>query len=237
MTPSRSGTSPFREWRRKQAYNLLPFLTFAGIALFRMFGVTLRTRFSGHLPVLDMVRSGEPFVLAFFHGRLFLLVNQLRGWPLVVMLSISYLGEIQSRILESFGYATIRGSRSRGGSRVLAEMIVHVRKRGRIGVFAVDGPRGPYREVKPGVVFVAKKLGVPIVPVTSSARPSVILGWLWDRFLLPVPFARATVHLGEPIMLDDDLSESSISDDCRRIEHILENLETEADALVGRTEK
>jgi lysophospholipid acyltransferase (LPLAT)-like uncharacterized protein len=234
MNPKHTGTSPFREWRRKQAYNLLPLFSFAGGILFRMFRATLKTRFSGHLPVLDMVHSGEPFVLAFFHGRLFLMVNQLRGWPIAPMLSISYLGEIQSRILQKIGYDTIRGSRSRGGARVLAEMMAKVRK-GRIGVFAVDGPRGPYREVKPGVIYVAKKLGVPVVPVSSSAWPSVALTSAWDRFLLPVPFARATVHLGEPIILDNDLSEEAISADCRRIGQVLEKLEIEADGIVGRT--
>jgi hypothetical protein len=236
MTPRRKRISPFREWRRKQAYNLMPLLSGVASSLVRGVGVTLKTRFTGHLPVLDMVESGEPFILVFFHGRLFTLIYYLRNWPVVIMASISYLGEIQSRILHSFGYSTIRGSRSRGAARVLAEMVGLVRK-GKIGVFAVDGPRGPYREVKPGAVFVAKKLGVPIVPVTTSARPSVVLESAWDRFLLPVPFGRTIVHLGEPMLLDEDLSEESISSDCRRIGQVLAELETEADVLIGRTRK
>jgi lysophospholipid acyltransferase (LPLAT)-like uncharacterized protein len=236
MIPRRKRTSPFREWRRKQAYNLLPLLALVASTLVKGFGATLKTRFTGHLQVLDMVESGEPFILVFFHGRLFLLIYYLRNWPIVIMLSISYLGELQTRILHNFGYSTIRGSRSRGGSRVLAEMVGLVRK-GKIGVFAVDGPRGPYREVKPGSVFVAKKLGVPIVPVTTSARPSVILGWVWDRFFLPIPFGRTIVHLGEPILLDEDLSEESIRSDCQRIGLVLAKLETEADGLTGRIRK
>ena len=164
MTPRRKSTSPFREWRRKQAYNLLPLLSNVASALVRGVGATLKTRITGHLPVLEMVESGKPFILVFFHGRLFILIYYLLNWPIVIMLSISYLGELQTRILNNFGYATIRGSRSRGGHRALAGM-VGVVKSGKIGVFAVDGPRGPYREVKPGAVFVAKKLGVPIVPV------------------------------------------------------------------------
>ena len=236
MTPRRKRPSPFREWRRKQAYNLLPLLSHVASALVRGFGATLKTRFTGHLPVLDMVESGEPFILVFFHGRLFILIYYLRNWPIVIMLSISYLGELQTRILHNFGYTTIRGSRSRGGPRALAG-IVGVVRNGKIGVFAVDGPRGPYREVKPGAVFVAKKLGVPIVPVTTSAWPSVTLGWVWDRFFLPLPFGRTIVHLGEPILLDADLSEESISSDCQRIGEVLAKLEIEADGLTGRIRK
>jgi len=234
MNARRSGTSSFREWRRKQAYNLLPLFPPLGTLLIRGFGATLRSRFTGHLPVLGMVESGEPFVLAFFHGRQFILVHQLRNWPAAIMTSISYLGEIQARILKNFGFTTVKGSRSRGGARVLARMIGLVRQ-GRIGAFAVDGPRGPYREVKPGAVFVAKKLGIPLVPVTTSAWPSMILDSIWDRYLLPMPFSRATVHFGAPIFLDGDLGEESIRRDCQRVGRSLEELEAEADAIIGRT--
>jgi len=152
------------------------------------------------------------------------------------MTSISYMGEIQSHILASFGYDTIKGSSSRGGARVLAEMVRLVR-RGRIGAFAVDGPKGPYREVKPGAIFVAKKLGVPVVPVSTSARPSVVLGSVWDRYLLPMPFSRTVVYLGEPMILDTDTSERSVEKDCQRIGRVLEELENRADAIIGRKGK
>ena len=115
-------------------------------------------------------------------------------------------------------------------------MIAHIR-RGRIGTIAVDGPRGLNREVKPGAVFAAKKLGVPVVPVTTSAWPSLIMGNFWDRYLLPLPFSRALVHFGEPLILDRDLSDESVQQDCLRIGSALEQLEVEADALIGRTGK
>jgi lysophospholipid acyltransferase (LPLAT)-like uncharacterized protein len=110
-------------------------------------------------------------------------------------------------------------------------------RRGRIGGFAVDGPRGPYREVKPGAVFVAKKLGIPVIPVSTSAWPSVTLKWLWDRYLLPMPFSRATVHFGEPMYFDKDLTDGSIEKDSHRIGEALAKLEEEADVLIGRIRK
>ena len=236
MRPGQQRARSSREWRRRQAYNLLPIFPPLGSFLIRLLGRTLRKQFTGYLPVLEMVESGEPFVMVFFHGRQFLLIYQLQGWPAAIMTSISYMGEIQSRILESFGFAAIKGSRSRGGVRVLAEMVGMVR-RGRIGGFAVDGPRGPYREVKPGAVFVAKKLGIPVIPVSTSAWPSVTLKWLWDRYLLPMPFSRATVHFGEPMYFDKDLTDGSIEKDSHRIGEALAKLEEEADVLIGRIRK
>ena len=233
MGPGRSGNSTFKEWRKRQAYRVLPVISALGTLFVKMVGLTTRIRFTGDREARELVRSGKPFVLAFFHGRLFLLINGLKGWPLVVMTSISYMGEIQTRIAEDFGYATVRGSRSRGGSRALALITGRVRK-GSVGVFAVDGPRGPYRDVKPGAVYVAGKLGVPVVPVSTSAHPSVILK-SWDRFLVPMPFSRGVIHLGKPLPPVQDMTEDSVVAYCERIGRELEKLEAEADAFNGRT--
>jgi hypothetical protein len=234
MNPSRSGSDPFREWKRRQAYRILPVFAPLGYFLIKGLNLTMNVRFSEEPPVRKMLDSKSPFVLVFFHGRQFLLVHQLRNWPNTIMTSISYMGEIQALILKMFGYKTIQGSSSKGGARVLAKMIGHIR-RGRVGTFAVDGPRGPYRDVKPGAIFAAKKLGVPVVPVSTSAWPSLIIENVWDRYLLPLPFSRGLVHFGEPMFLDRDVTEESIKRDCQRIGRVLEELEAEADALIGRT--
>ena len=235
MSSARKKTSPFREWRRRQAYRLLPLFPPIGKLLISGLGATLKTRFSGHLTILQMVESGHPLLVVCFHGHQFLLIHKLQGYKAVMITSKSYIGEINSRILDSFGFTTIKGSSTRGGIRALYEMINFVRK-GHIGAFAVDGPKGPYGVVKPGVVFVAKKLGVPIIPVTTSAWPSIIYG-SWDRYLLPMPFSRSTVHFGEPIVLDSDLSEDSIARACHYIGQVLTDLEAEADAIIGRKRK
>jgi lysophospholipid acyltransferase (LPLAT)-like uncharacterized protein len=234
MRTRRRKDSPFRVWKKRQAYRLLPMFPPIGKLLIRGIGASLRSRFTGHTEVLKMVESGQPFVLALYHGRQFLIVHELQGWPLAIMTSVSYMGDIQSRILDNFGYTTFKGSSSRGGAVALARVTRLVRK-GLIGAFAVDGPRGPYKEVKPGAVFVAKKLGVPLVPVSTSAWPSLVFENAWDRYLLPLPFSRALVHFGEPMFLDGDISETSIEQDSQRLRRTLEDLEVEADALIGRT--
>jgi lysophospholipid acyltransferase (LPLAT)-like uncharacterized protein len=201
--------------------------------MIRGLGSTLRVRLSGEAPVVKMVEDGQPFILAFLHGRQFLLVHALRGWPVAIMTGISYMGEIQSRILEGFGITTIMGSSKGGGARVLVGMIKLVRK-GKIGAFAVDGPRGPYGVAKPGAVYASKKLGIPLVPVTTSAAPSALFTSVWDRYLLPLPFSRALVHFGEIINLDDDMGEEAVRRDCHMVGRVLDDLTREADELVGR---
>jgi lysophospholipid acyltransferase (LPLAT)-like uncharacterized protein len=223
----------FKEFKRRQAYRILPLFSALGRIMIRGLGSTLQLRYSGEGSVLKMVEERSPFVLVFLHGRQFLLVHGLRGWPLAIMTGISYMGEIQSRILESFGIKTIKGSSKGGGARVLATMVKMVRN-GMVGAFAVDGPRGPYGVVKPGAVYVAKKLGVPLVPVTTSAASSTLITSAWDRYLLPFPFSSSLIQFGEIITLDDDLSDEAVRRDCRMVEKVLEDLTRQADESTGR---
>ena len=232
-SPRKPADNSFRQWRKRQAYNILPVFPLLLRALSAVVGSTSRFRSSGEGPAREMLAEGRPFVLAFLHGRLFLLMHHLKNYPLTVMVGISYLGEIQSRTLQSQGFETVPGSRSKGAARALTRLIRAVRD-GRVGAFAVDGPRGPYGEVKGGVVYAAKKLGVPIIPVMTSARPALVFRSSWDRFLLPFPFCRAVVRFGEPVLLDQNMDEQTMMNDCARLGEILKVLESEADAEAGR---
>jgi lysophospholipid acyltransferase (LPLAT)-like uncharacterized protein len=61
----------------------------------------------------------------------------------------------------------------------------------------VDGPKGPWRQVKPGVVVLARRLGLPVVPISfSCARHTMLRSW--DHGIVPRPFARLLVGYGEP---------------------------------------
>ena len=51
-----------------------------------------------------------------------------------------------------------------------------------------------------GVVYVAAVSGAPIIPIAAATDR----GWRarsWDRFLVPKPFARVSVHLGPPLRI------------------------------------
>lgn len=235
MKPQKARRNPFREWKRRQAYSILPVFVLPVYFFIRFLGATMRVRFMNEEPVMRMLEDGRPCLYAFFHGRQFILVHEMRNRPVVIMTSISYLGEVQARALRKFGFRIVRGSSSRGGVRVLGEMIRHVR-RGNQGAFAVDGPRGPGGVVKPGIIYAAKKLAVPIVPVTTSSRPSVLFSSAWDHYLLPMPFSRGLVLFGAPWHPEGKDDDQAVREDCLRLARILSELGKEADALVGRAD-
>lgn len=92
--------------------------------------------------------------------------------------------------------------------------------------FAIDGPRGPRYRVKPGVAFLAKKTGNPVLPFILQPKSYFELK-SWDRMQIPRPFTRAVVVIGEPIYVDADASEAEMKAKLSEIQQSL-------DALVER---
>jgi len=91
----------------------------------------------------------------------------------------------------------------RAAGRALARRLGDLGAGGSSLVVTPDGPWGPYRVAKPGVLLLARHSGLPIVPVAVSARPALRLTRRWDRQLLPLPFSRLRVIAAEPIRLPE----------------------------------
>ena len=134
-------------------------------------------------------RTLEPAVHAVWHAEL--LAPMLRYAPagMAAMISLHRDGEIAASIVEALGSRVVRGSSSSGGGEALEGMV----ELGRDGVplaITPDGPRGPAGVCKPGVVRLAARSGLPVVPV--GARP---VGRLATALVGSVHRA-ATVHDG-----------------------------------------
>jgi len=140
----------------------------------------------------------RPCVLAFWHGRLLGVLMTNLGSKAVSMASQSRDGALAAGALVAAGIRVTRGSGSRGGRDALRDMRVALGSGAPFAGLTVDGPRGPWREVQPGVVMLARWLDLPVVPATfSSTRARVLRSW--DRMVLPRPFSRMVVAYGEPM--------------------------------------
>jgi len=153
-------------------------------------------------------------IMAFFHGRVLTATYYFRNRGIVVMISENFDGEWIARIIRRFGYRTSRGSTSRGGQRALLQMKRDM-ARGQPAGFAVDGPRGPARHVQPGVIWLAKLTGNPVVPFHMEASSHWTLG-SWDHTQVPKPFSTVALVVGRPIEVDANADESGI--EARRAE-------------------
>ena len=120
-----------------------------------------------------------------------------RGFQAAFLISASVDGEVPASIARSWGGQVIRGSAHDTGALVLRDS-VGLMKQGVSIVTNPDGPLGPGFEVKPGTVLVARMGNAPVIPVACAASRAWTLD-RWDHFMIPKPFARVAIAVGEPI--------------------------------------
>ena len=95
-----------------------------------------------------------------------------------------------------------------------------------------DGPRGPRMRASLGVIRMAQRTGVPIVPVSFAASRRRVLG-SWDRFVLALPFAKGVIGIGDFIDVPLDADGEALERLRKRLEDDLNTLTGELDARFG----
>lgn len=119
-----------------------------------------------------------------------------RGFKACFLISGSVDGDVPARIAQSWGAKVIRGSANQSGALALRDM-QRMMKDGYSVVTTADGPRGPIYEFKMGAVLMARIAAVPIVPIACAAESAWTLK-RWDNFMIPKPFSRVVLAIGEP---------------------------------------
>ena len=150
---------------------------------------------------------------------------------MAVLVSRSFDGEIIAFVIKHFGIHSSRGSSSRGGREALRELIKLTNAGYEIGI-TVDGPRGPRYEVKAGVITLASRTGIPILPTASRGRRSWTLVKSWDHFRVPKPFTEVLVLYGEPILVPEHLNDEDLQATQTRITESLMELEQQLASMV-----
>ena len=157
--------------------------------------------------------EGQPFILCFWHGRLMMMPYCWDYRRQIHTLTSDHPdGRLIARTTAHFGLRTVVGSSSRGGAAALRRMASLIRDGSSIGL-TPDGPRGPRMRAQSGAVTLARLSGVPIVPVSFSARRRRVLA-TWDRFLLVLPFTRGVFAWGSPVRVPRDAA-ADILEACR----------------------
>ncbi|MEO8034371.1 MAG: lysophospholipid acyltransferase family protein [Acidobacteriota bacterium] len=171
----------------------------AGILLsliVRLLRATLRIR---HVNAA-VARQTPHYIFAFWHSHLLLMLHSIFRRPITVLSSTSRDGDLAVWVYWTYGVKAVRGSSTHGGSAAIREVIRRARHGSNLA-FTPDGPKGPPRRVKDGVVFAAQMTGLPIIPVAFGADRKKLLG-SWDRMVIPKPFSRAVFVYGEAILVD-----------------------------------
>jgi lysophospholipid acyltransferase (LPLAT)-like uncharacterized protein len=183
-----------------------------------------------------------PFIGAFWHNRLFLIVH---GWrsdgKVYTLISRHGDGDLITNAIQRLNVHVVRGSaasmakkrKDRGGSAAFREM-VSVLNEGATVSLTPDGPKGPRYRVKDGIVMLAKLSGAPILPVTYSARRAIFLN-SWDRFMIPFPFSKGVILWGKAVSVPPDADDEVLEQKRLEVEAEMIRITAEADRMMGRT--
>lgn len=189
----------------------------------------LRVEYVGEETLKRFWARGEHVILPYWHEQTLLMVFAYRGPKVNVLISESKDGELLARTMRYFSVGAVRGSSSRGGRAAFKALLALGREKVDL-VLTPDGPRGPRRELKDGVIQLARLTGRPVVPMAFSCSRGMRFS-SWDRFLFPFPFGRGVYAFGEPLFFSKEEGvdhfrerlQTAMKDVQRKAEDCLEN--------------
>jgi lysophospholipid acyltransferase (LPLAT)-like uncharacterized protein len=170
-----------------------------GFYLLQVWARTLRYEVDDRAGVVGRPVT-ENYIGALWHNRLLIFPFVLRRFfsdrSGAALISASRDGDLLADAIQRFGYDVVRGSSSRLGASAVRQL-TEVLAAGSDVVITPDGPRGPAYELGPGIIFLAQKTGAAVLPMNLEFSHCWRLG-SWDRFIVPRPFAKVRVLVGQP---------------------------------------
>ena len=181
--------------------------------------------------------AADPCLLVCWHSDLLFVPvgfrqvsKNLISHPILALASRHGDGRVVAQILEKFGIKGVAGSSNDGAMAALMQMKNRLRTGFHIAV-APDGPRGPAKVPKPGVVYLSSTCNAQIIPFTIACTSQWTLR-SWDRFFIPKPFSRAISIIGEPINVPPNLKKKDLLHYNELLKCRLDELKERAESLL-----
>jgi lysophospholipid acyltransferase (LPLAT)-like uncharacterized protein len=198
---------------------------------------TLDYKASAYDPSIDPASPdcNQRGIYIFWHEYIPPLLYLRGNCDLAMLMSRHRDADVLSRLAMHFGFDFVRGSTRRGGDGALRELIR--KSRTHHLTITPDGPRGPRRKLAAGSIYLASKLGLPLIAMgLGYDRP-----WrlpTWDRFAIPRPCSRARIVASPRIWVPSDLDREGIEYYRQRTETLLTRMTLEAESWAeARTAK
>ena len=158
----------------------------------------------------ELLNDGENYIFSLWHENLiglfvvyttlnrdFVWLNHPAWYMKPVHINLRWMGTRKLAL----------GSSGNSGKEAMAQVNQWL-KEGYSTVINPDGPGGPVRVLKDGVLNMSIATAVPVVPFKVTSTMSFTLP-TWDKKRVPVPFSRVTVEYGEPITVTESNKEEA----------------------------
>jgi lysophospholipid acyltransferase (LPLAT)-like uncharacterized protein len=187
----------------------------------------LVSRLARYRIVGDPLPERSPVIYVTWHSEEITMLPKCGFTRGTVMVSNSKDGDILAAVIERWGYRACRGSSSRGAAAALLSLRKAL-ERGENIILAVDGPRGPRHEAKPGAFYLAARTGAWICPVGVAVSRAYVFKKSWSRSRVPLPFSRVAAVFGELYRPEGGELELSREDQCAAVKSLLDKATAEA---------
>ena len=199
--------------------------------LFRTLRIDVRASIPEANPYI--VPKHERYLFCVWHDSLLMAVFSGKVHSTAALVSRHQDGSYLAESMKLVGITSIRGSTSRGGATAMKQLMTQTE--GKHITITPDGPRGPRREMKKGIVFLASYSGRSIVPVACCCERAWYVQGSWTDLAIPKPFSRVIAMSGTPIHVPPNLSRGELEAYAAIVQHAMDELSTKAESLAGRT--
>lgn len=134
----------------------------------------------------------RPGVLGLWHQDLLASTAAFKGKGVHILVSESEDGELFTQAAQMLGYTVTRGSDTHGATNI--RHVLKALKQGTFVGMALDGPRGPDHQVKPGSVWLSKSSGAPLWIFQFKYGRHFKLK-TWDKFIIPLPLSTIDLEI------------------------------------------
>ena len=186
--------------------------------------------------IARIIEDDLPYLPCYWHRDIFVCLMTIRSWirrgfKAGVIISASVDGEVPAAIARAWGAEVVRGSATRTGALAMRDM--HQLMKGGVSIItAADGPVGPAYYFKPGVILAARIGSAHLLPISCAASRA----WqfdTWDDFVLPKPFAKIALAIGEPIEVPRRASQDEQEELRIRLQDAVNSLHEESKQVFG----
>lgn len=155
---------------------------------------------------IQKVRSlGSSIIISTWHSNLLSVFYNLRNLDVHALAGTHNDAELISQVALKWGWKMIRGSSKEDGSKAYKGILKTLSKPKNILFITPDGPTGPAKKPKPGIIRAAQATQSAIIPTSVFSTKN--WGFTnWDTFYLEKPFGEIFINYGDPIFLDRSLT-------------------------------
>ena len=196
----------------------MPKIHIASFMLKLFYGLNQRD-IRGRENYIEPIKLDESVIISVWHGHLLSIVHDLKNEQVNAVAGTHRDADLISEVAINWGWKMIRGSSKERGDVAYKDMIKVLKNPGSILFITPDGPTGPRRIPKPGIIRAAQATNAKIIPVGVYSTKH----WgfeNWDTFYLEKPFGKIYIEYGSPIEYDKSMGQ----EDC--IKDLIEKMDT-----------